>query len=128
VRVSASHTPGCVVAVTLRVPKALAAFALKPPFWSSVSLHLNSQAAEIGDRTHFRRVRASRHQQNIVRCQGTVLLGVLVPTLPSTGVALRPAHLCARLPDPLQYELGIYASLSLSTTDERIGPPGGKRE
>jgi hypothetical protein len=45
VRFSTSHAPGSVAAVTLRVPKALTAFALQLPFWSYVNLHLNSQAA-----------------------------------------------------------------------------------
>jgi hypothetical protein len=54
------------------------AFALQRPFWSVVRY---SQAADIGERTHFRKVRALRHRHNEVWCHGTVLLGVLIPSL-----------------------------------------------
>jgi hypothetical protein len=81
VRVRESHTPRCVAVVTLSMSEALAAFALQRLFWSIVRLHLYSQAAEIGERSHFRNIRSSRHLHNEVWCQGTVLLGVLIPSL-----------------------------------------------
>jgi hypothetical protein len=47
VLVTAGHTPRCIAAVTLRVFKALAAFALQRPFSGVVRLYLYSLAAEI---------------------------------------------------------------------------------
>jgi hypothetical protein len=81
VRVPGSHTPWCITAVTMGESEALSAFALQRPFCSVVRLHLYSQAAVIGERSHFRHTRASRLRHNEVWCQGTVLLGVLIPSL-----------------------------------------------
>jgi hypothetical protein len=81
VLVTAGHIPRCIAAVMLRMSKPLAAFALQRPLWGVIRLHLYSQTPEIGERTHFRHVRASRHRHNKVWCQGTVLLGVLIPSL-----------------------------------------------
>jgi hypothetical protein len=60
------------------VSEVLAVFALQRRFWTVVRY---SQAADIGERTNFRNVRVSRHRQNELWCHGTVLLGVLIPSL-----------------------------------------------
>jgi hypothetical protein len=67
-------------AVTLRVPKALAEIALQRPFRSVVHLHLFSETAEIVERTHFRDIRAKRHRRCELWYEGTVVIGVLIPS------------------------------------------------
>lgn len=79
VGILANQTLRRIAAVTLRVPKALAAFALQSPFWLVVRLHLFSQPAEIGETTHFCKIGDSSHRHFVVWFQKTVLPGVFDP-------------------------------------------------
>jgi hypothetical protein len=58
VRVRASHKPRCTAAVTLVYPKRWQRLYSTGHFWSVVHLHLYSQAAAIGERTHISNIRA----------------------------------------------------------------------
>jgi hypothetical protein len=69
-----------VAVVTLRVPEALTAFALQKSFLGVVRLYFDRQTADFGETAHFRNARVSRYRQDEVRCEGTVLLGVLIPS------------------------------------------------
>jgi hypothetical protein len=55
------EAPGCISAVTLRVPEAPAAFTLQSLLWPHVRLQRHSQTAELGDRSDLGHLRAPRH-------------------------------------------------------------------
>jgi hypothetical protein len=80
VNIPASHTPRCIAAVTLLVSESLVAFAMQRPFRSVVRLYFYSQTAELGEISHCCNIGAPRHGHNEVRCKGTVVLNVLVPS------------------------------------------------
>ena len=75
VRAPKRDAPRSVSAVSLRMAEALAAFALDWDLWRHECLHRHSQAAELGEDSHLRHLRATCHRHNEVGVGGRSLAG-----------------------------------------------------
>ena len=99
VRAPTRDAPRSVTAVSLRVPEALAAFAIQRSFWRHVLLHRHSQTAELGDGparlccTHWEWLDSSGlHLCAGNACLFTLLSAIVLSPLKKTGGSFAEAE------------------------------------